>query len=97
MVAIQSLTSSQKFALRVRHSLDHVFSVAGIKEKLTTFGVGNEFDKVCVAAHRKQKVKLVHPEHPTQIRKGNRSVVFEFESVGKLVGRRGRRTLLNDE
>ncbi len=75
------LTTSQEFALSVRHCLDHVFAVTGIEKELATFGVGDELNEIGIPTNRKQEVKLVHAKHPSQVGKGHGSVIFEFECM----------------
>ena len=78
-------TSPEKLAFGIRHRFDHEPPVAGIKEKLTTLGIGDKLDKVRVAANRQQKVEFIHTSKATQVRKSNRRVILEFERVGELV------------
>lgn len=88
-----ALTPSQEFAFCVGHGLDHVLSITRIKEELAAFGIGDEFNKVGVATNREQEVKLVDSKHSSQVRKSNRCVVLEFESMRQLVRWCCRRTL----
>lgn len=48
----RTLTSTEELALGVGHRLDHVLSVARVEEKLSTFGIRNEFNEVRISAYR---------------------------------------------
>jgi hypothetical protein len=75
------LTSPQEFAFRVGHGFNHVFAITGVKEELSTFGIGNKLDKVGVSTDREQKVEFVDPKHASQVEKGHGGIIFEFEGV----------------
>lgn len=79
------LTSPQKLGFGIRHGLDHVLSVAGVEEKLTTLGIRDELNKIGITANRKQEVKFIDSKHPSHIGKSNWCVVLKFERVGKFV------------
>jgi hypothetical protein len=75
------LTSPQEFAFRVGHGFNHVFPITRIKEKLSTFSIGNKLNKIGVPTDREKKVKFVDTKHASKVQKGYGGIILEFERV----------------
>jgi len=59
MAKVMRQNPSQKLAFGSGHGLDHILSITGIKEELSTLRIRNKFNKTGIAADAAQKLILI--------------------------------------